>query len=198
MQTITFLIIIVIYLIAIPLFILLSLLNFLFAGLPIIYSQKRIGKNGIIFTMYKFRTMVNGAEKQKIKLVKLNEVDGPVFKIYNDPRFTVFGKILSRTGLDELPQLFNILKREMNLVGPRPLPVDEARKIPSKYRARQDVLPGIVSPWVVGGMHKLKFKRWMNLDLNYVSSKNSHTDLSIIIKSFFLILKNIYIVLIGK
>ncbi len=101
----------------------------LFSGPPILFCQKRIGLRGKPFLMYKFRTMDIGAETVKRRMVHLNEADGPVFKIRNDPRFTPIGRFLSHTGLDELPQLINVLKGEMALIGPRPLPVDEAKKL---------------------------------------------------------------------
>ncbi len=102
---------------------------------PFVFRQKRIGKDKKSFTIYKFRTMVAEAETLKARYLKLNEADGPVFKIRSDPRYTSFGKILAHSGLDELPQLINIAKGEMAFVGPRPLPTYEAKKIPSKYNA---------------------------------------------------------------
>ena len=139
---------------------------------PFLFKQKRLGKNKKPFALYKIRTMKVGAEKLQKKYQKLNEADGPVFKIRNDPRFTPFGKWLSHTGLDELPQLINIVKGEMSFIGPRPLPVSEAIKIPTKYAPRFSVLPGITSPWVVEGSHQLSFKDWMELDLWYAKNKN--------------------------
>jgi lipopolysaccharide/colanic/teichoic acid biosynthesis glycosyltransferase len=123
--------------------------------------------------------MVMGAESQKLKVKRQNEVDGPVFKIYDDPRFTKVGKILSHTGLDELPQLVNILKGDMALVGPRPLPVEESKKIPRIYESRYRVLPGIISPWVVGGYHKVSFNKWMESDVQYVKNKNIFLDIKL-------------------
>lgn len=162
------------------------------------FKQKRIGKNKKPFVMYKFRTMVEGAEKKKVRLLKLNEVDGPVFKIRNDPRFTKVGKYLSHTGLDELPQLVNIVKGEMAFIGPRPLPTYEDNQVPKKYDERYKVLPGITSPWVIGGTHKLTFKKWMNLDVEYAKGKNFLTDAAIFFATFFLILKFIFRESIGR
>jgi lipopolysaccharide/colanic/teichoic acid biosynthesis glycosyltransferase len=124
--------------------------------------------------------MISDAEKKQIKFKNLNEADGPVFKIRNDPRFTKFGEILSRTGLDELPQFINILKGEMSIVGPRPLPVNEAGKLTKKQKIRELVKPGITSSWVIEGSHKLSFKDWMRLDREYVKNASFAVDVSII------------------
>src|SRR3990167_2504654 len=118
-----------------------------------LFKQKRIGKDEKPFTMYKIRTMQADAEYIKHTLLKKNQADGPVFKIKNDPRFTGIGRVLAQYGVDELPQIFNIIKGEMSFVGPRPLPVDEAKKIPQKYQIRQWLLPGITFLWVAKGAH---------------------------------------------
>jgi len=107
-------------------------------GGPVFFKQERWGKGRRPFVMWKFRTMKVGAEEEKEKLLALNEADGPVFKIRNDPRFTRVGRWLSRVGLDELPQLWNVVRGEMALVGPRPLPAEEARKVPKKYWRRYE------------------------------------------------------------
>jgi lipopolysaccharide/colanic/teichoic acid biosynthesis glycosyltransferase len=150
-------------------------------GGPFFFKQKRMGKNKNSFTLCKIRTMVMEAEKIKNRYKHLNEADGPVFKIYNDPRHTRVGRFLTRTGLDELPQLINIIKGEMALVGPRPLPVDEAKKVPQKYTKRFSVLPGITSLWVVRGSHQLSFDEWMKLDLQYVENRSPWQNLSIML-----------------
>ncbi len=165
---------------------------------PFIFKQKRMGKNKRIFTMYKVRTMVQNAERLKKRYIKLNEVDGPVFKIKDDPRFTGFGKILSYTGLDELPQLINIIKGEMAFVGPRPLPVDEAKKILQKYQKRFNVLPGVTSPWVLKGQHNLDFKKWMKLDVEYADERSKIYDLRISLATIALITKLIFRKLTGR
>lgn len=124
--------------------------------------------------------MVEGAEKLKEKYRHLNEADGPVFKIKNDPRFTRLGRILSHTGLDELPQFFNILKGEMSLVGPRPLPVDEEAKIPTRWKtARRMAKPGLACSWLIKGAHGLSFEEWMELDLEDVKRSNLRYDLAV-------------------
>lgn len=158
---------------------------------PFLFTQKRMGKGKKIFTMYKIRTMVVNAEWMKKKYEKHNEVDGPMFKIKNDPRYTKVGKFFSHIGIDELPQLINVLKGEMAIVGPRPLPIEEASQIPKKYEARFTVLPGITSPWVVKGSHRLGFKRWMELDSDYIKSRSTLGDLIVLVRTILLVIKNI-------
>ncbi len=134
--------------------------------------------------------MRKGADKQQVDYAYLNEADGPVFKIHNDPRLTKIGRFLFHTGLDELPQLFNILGGEMSFIGPRPLPVGEEKKIEDKYRKeREKVMPGIVSPWVVEGYHRMKFEEWMKSDMNYVRNKSVKYDISLVIKSGVMVTK---------
>jgi len=156
-----------------------ALIKITSSGSPF-FTQKRVGKNGSILTFIKFRTMGKLAERQKGRLLHLNEADGPVFKIRNDPRYTKIGKFLAHTGLDELPQLINVLKGEMSLVGPRPLPVSEARKIPKKYKIRESIKPGITSNWVIKGSHFLSFEEWMKLDEEYVRNASIYEDVRIL------------------
>jgi len=163
-----------------------------------IFRQRRWGKNRRPFDIYKIRTMVAGAQKQKSKLKKLNEADGPVFKISKDPRYTEIGYFLAHTGLDELPQLWNIAKGEMAFVGPRPLPVDEAKKISKKYEKRFSVLPGISSLWVIEGTDHSNFDHWMELDLEYVKKKGFWYDLKIVIKTMLLLIRLMFKVIAFK
>lgn len=163
-----------------------------------IFKQKRVGKDDKPFWIYKIRTMVEDAESLKSKIQNLNEADGPVFKIYNDPRYIKIGRFLAHTGLDELPQLINIIKGEMDFVGPRPLPIDEAKLIPQKYQKRTNILPGITSPWVLQGAHKLSFKEWMESDLAYMKNKSICYDSVVLGKSFLLVLTFIYKKLFNK
>ncbi|OGH16127.1 MAG: hypothetical protein A3C30_02965 [Candidatus Levybacteria bacterium RIFCSPHIGHO2_02_FULL_40_18] len=156
---------------------------------PFIFKQKRAGKNKKPFTMYKIRTMVEGAEKLQSRYAKLNEASGPVFKIRNDPRYTRVGKILARIAIDELPQLWNVVKGEMALVGPRPLPLYEANKVPKKFEQRFSVLPGMTSPWIIKGGHGLKFDQWMKLDLEYVKKKSLLFELKILAQTALLIIR---------
>lgn len=151
-----------------------------------------MGKDMRDFWMYKIRTMTADAELKKKPLLNKNEADGPVFKIRNDPRYTKIGKLLSHTGIDELPQLINIMKGEMAFVGPRPLPVDEAQQIPHKYHKRFTVLPGITSLWVLKGAHYLTFKEWMELDIYYIQNKSLRDDVQICIRTGYLMIKMIF------
>jgi lipopolysaccharide/colanic/teichoic acid biosynthesis glycosyltransferase len=154
---------------------------------PFIFCQKRWGKNKKPFFMYKIRTMVESAEKLKQNLNSQNEADGPVFKIRHDPRYTRIGKILSHSGIDEVLQLINIIKGEMAFVGPRPLPTNEAEKVPEKYNKRFSVLPGITSLWVVNGAHNLTFDQWMQSDIDYINQKTSKLDMMILAKTFVIV-----------
>jgi lipopolysaccharide/colanic/teichoic acid biosynthesis glycosyltransferase len=181
----------IILIITLPFLGLLWLLIKIEDGGPLFFKQERIGKGKKPFIMYKIRTMVVGAEKLKKKYLHLNETDGPVFKIRNDPRYTKIGKILTRTGLDELPQFVNVVRGEMALVGPRPLPGDEVVKVPKKYQKRFSVLPGITSLWVVKGSHELSFDEWMRLDLRYVKNKSFWQDIGIFLLTSALILKSV-------
>ena len=169
----------VLILVLLPVFLVLSLLIVIFDGWPFWYVQKRHGKDRKVFKMWKFRTMINGADEMKLKFRNKNEVDGPVFKIKEDPRFNRLGKKLSHTGIDELPQLLNILKGEMAFVGPRPLPIEEGDKIPKLYWTRYRTKPGIISPWIVGGYHEVGFNRWMESDVWYVKNKSFWLDLKL-------------------
>ncbi|HVT01093.1 MAG TPA: sugar transferase [Patescibacteria group bacterium] len=154
---------------------------------PFIFKQIRAGKNKKPFIMYKIRTMVYNAEKLKKKYIEQNEADGPIFKIKNDPRFTIIGGLLSKSGIDETPQFINILKGEMTLVGPRPFPIDEAIRIPKKYEKRFSVLPGMTSVSVSNGAHKISFNEWMEQDLDYIKKKSIKTDVKILALTLVLI-----------
>lgn len=160
---------------------------------PFIFKQKRAGKDKKPFYIYKIRTMVENAEIIKSKIQNLNEADGPVFKIAQDPRYTKFGRFLAHTGLDEVPQLINIIKGEMAFVGPRPLPVEEAKKVNKKYDRRFSVLPGISSLWVVQGTNHQDFNKWMKLDLEYVKNKSFWYNFMIAIKTVWLLIKLLFI-----
>lgn len=180
---------IILLILLIPLFIPICYLIYIEKEGSIIFFQKRTGKNGKEFVLYKFRTMVNDAEKLKDKYSKLNEADGPVFKIKDDPRFTRLGKYLSGTGLDEIPQLLNVLKGDMSIVGPRPLPTYESKMLSKKEGLRLSVRPGITSSWIIKGGHNLTFKEWMKLDEKYVLTASLGEDLRIIKETFNLVLK---------
>jgi len=172
-----------------PLFVILYILIKFTSQGPFFFKQLRAGKNQKPFWIYKIRTMVENAEDLKEKIKHLNQADGPVFKVCDDPRFTKIGRFLAKIGIDELPQLINIVKGEMSFVGPRPLPLDEAKKIPKKYEKRFLVLPGIFSSWVAYGAFHNDFKKWMELDLKDVENKSFWYDLKIVIKSLGFVLK---------
>ena len=186
------------FVLLLPLFGVLGIILKVQNGGPLIFKQKRMGKDRKSFTIYKIRTMVVGADKLKSKYLNLNEADGPVFKIRKDPRFTKIGKILARTAVDEFPQLINVIKGEMAMVGPRPLPWNEAQKVSAKYKKRFSVLPGITSSWIVKGSHKLTFKEWMELDLDYVDNHAPYQDISIIVVTAILMSKWVICYLISK
>jgi len=191
-QYLSILIAIILFIFLIPFLIILFIIIKLTSSGPFFFKQKRLGKNKKPFLIYKIRTMVVNAENLKSKIRNLNEVEEPVFKVHNDPRYTKIGRFLSHTGLDELPQLINIMKGEMDFVGPRPLPVVEAKRIPKQYQKRIDVLPGITSPWVLQGAHKLSLEEWMKLDLAYIKKKSLRYDAVILGKSFLLVINFIY------
>lgn len=146
---------------------------------PVIFRQTRGGLHGVPFTMYKFRSMVDRAEEARKALAHLNEKDGPVFKIADDPRLTPVGRLLRCSSIDELPQLFNVLKGEMSLVGPRPLWMPEADRTEGAARMRMDVKPGLTCLWQISGRSELSYKEWVSLDLYYVKHRSMILDLLI-------------------
>jgi lipopolysaccharide/colanic/teichoic acid biosynthesis glycosyltransferase len=164
----------------------------------VFFTQKRVGKGGAPFKIIMFRTMYQGAEKDQKEYQHLNEADGPVFKIRNDPRFVGIGNFLAKSGLDELPQLINVLKGEMSLVGPRPLPVNEAKKLTQTQKARELIKPGITSSWVVSGAHSLSFRQWMKLDRQYVQKASLKTDFLILFTTLTTVIKLILRYLKGR
>jgi len=152
---------------------------------PVFFRQQRSGLNGAPFTIFKFRTMATNAEQFKHELEAMNEMTGPVFKVTNDPRITPIGKWLRKYSLDELPQLFNVLRGEMSLVGPRPLPVDEVKRFNDlAHRRRLSVKPGLTCLWQVQGRNKISdFKEWVRLDLEYIDNWSIWLDLAILIRT---------------
>jgi exopolysaccharide biosynthesis polyprenyl glycosylphosphotransferase len=160
---------------------------------PVFFVQKRIGLNKRIFSIYKFRTMVSNAEERLKEIEHLNEVSGPVFKIKNDPRLTPVGKLLRKTSIDELPQLFNVLNGDMSLVGPRPLQVRDYELLTENgidwQRCRFSVRPGITCLWQVSGRSSLPFHKWMELDLEYVRNWSLWLDLRILARTIPAVLR---------
>jgi len=156
---------------------------------PVLFAQMRVGRGGRLFKLYKFRTMVADAEQQKSKLLKDNECSGPVFKIKRDPRVTKVGRFLRKYSLDELPQLVNVLKGDMSLVGPRPpLPSEVAQYQPWQCR-RLSVPQGLTCIWQVSGRSDVSFEDWVRLDLKYIDSWSIRLDLALIVRTFSVVVK---------
>ena len=150
---------------------------------PVIFAQDRVGMNQRRFRLYKFRSMVTDADERKNELAHLNELDGPAFKIANDPRITRIGKMIRKTSIDELPQLINVIKGEMSLVGPRPPLPDEVSKYQWLFRRRLSVKPGITCVWQVSGRNGTTFDEWMTMDKQYVENWSLLLDLKILVKT---------------
>ena len=151
---------------------------------PVFFVQDRVGLNKRHFRLYKFRTMVGDAEKKQSELESLNEADGPVFKIKNDPRITRMGKYLRKASIDELPQLLNVLKGDMSLVGPRPLPIRDYQGFDQDWvRRRFSVRPGMTCLWQINGRSSVSFQEWMRLDLRYIDNWSFWLDMKILAKT---------------
>ncbi len=168
-----------------PVFVLTALAIKLASPGPVLFRQQRSGLNGRPFTMLKFRSMVTDAEQRKQELAALNEMAGPVFKLTEDPRITPIGRIIRRFSIDELPQLINVLRGEMSLVGPRPLPVDEVKRFDDfSHRRRLSVRPGLTCLWQVSGRNNVTdFKDWVRLDLEYIDNWSLWLDLKILFRT---------------
>jgi exopolysaccharide biosynthesis polyprenyl glycosylphosphotransferase len=151
---------------------------------PIIFKQERVGLRGRKFYIYKFRTMVYDAEELKASLMEMNESDGPAFKIKKDPRITPVGRILRKTGLDELPQLFNVMKGEMSLIGPRPPLPSEVEKYERWHLRRLSVKPGISCTWqIIPNRNEVVFDSWMKLDIQYIDGWSLKKDINLLLKT---------------
>ncbi len=176
---------IIFIILSLPLMLLITFIISLKSKGGIIFRQIRVGRNNKSFTMYKFRTMVEGAEKLKSIYLHLNQADFPLFKISDDPRFTNIGKFLSNTNLDELPQLFNVLKGNMSIVGPRPALPEEVATYKDWQKKRLDIKPGITSLWHVSpGYNPFgKFDDWVKNDIEYINNTSLLLDLKIIYKT---------------
>jgi exopolysaccharide biosynthesis polyprenyl glycosylphosphotransferase len=158
------------------------------SGGTVLFRQTRCGLNGRSFTLYKFRTMIEGAEERRRELLHLNEMDGPVFKVRSDPRVTVFGRFLRKFSLDELPQLWNVLRGDMSLVGPRPPIPEEVAQYQRWQRRRLSMKPGLTCLWQISGRNELDFDRWIELDLEYIDSWTPMLDLKILLKTIPVVL----------
>ena len=191
-RTADILISLVLLILLLPVFIIIGIIIKCDSKGPAIFAQKRVGRNGRIFTLYKFRTMVFEAENLKSKYLDLNKGSGPLFKIWNDPRFTGVGKFFRDTNIDELPQLWNIFKGNMSLIGPRPFLPEETKALSEEYKARLKVKPGLVSLWHVSGKYgfRMDFKEWMESDIYYVCNLSLFLDLQIFFKSIFTVLNH--------
>lgn len=166
-----------------PLFLLVTLLVKLTSRGPVFFAQERVGLNGTKFTLFKFRSMVDGAHMQRFDLEALNEMNGTIFKIKNDPRFTPIGRLLRKTSLDELPQLWNVLKGDMSLVGPRPHASYEVKNYRESDWRRLSVKPGLTCYWQIQGRSLLDFDTCVQLDLRYIREMSWMTDIKILLKT---------------
>ena len=150
---------------------------------PVFYRQQRIGMGGRPFRFYKFRSMRADSDRLRAELEARNELKGPVFKMKNDPRVTAVGQFLRRSSLDEIPQIFNVLKGDMSIVGPRPALPGEVARYEAWHRRRLDVKPGITCLWQVAGRSQVDFEEWMRLDIEYMSRRSLRTDVAIFLKT---------------
>jgi lipopolysaccharide/colanic/teichoic acid biosynthesis glycosyltransferase len=155
---------------------------------PVLFVQRRVGKGGKIFKLYKFRSMIIDAEDLKTTLQNLNEKDGPIFKMVADPRITTVGKFMRRHSLDELPQLFNVLFNDMSLVGPRPPLPEEVLNYEPWHLKRLAVKPGLTCTWQISGRSNLSFEEWMRLDVAYIDNWSIGLDLKLIWKTIRVVL----------
>jgi lipopolysaccharide/colanic/teichoic acid biosynthesis glycosyltransferase len=172
-----------------PLLLLVGLAIVLEDGGPILYYQSRVGRDGKLFRFYKFRSMVKNADAIKEQLAALNEADGPIFKMKNDPRITRVGRFLRRSSVDELPQFINVLRGEMSLIGPRPHLPREVDLYVGRQQQRLSVQPGLVCLREVHGRSNLTFDQWVELDLLYIENRSICTDLSILARLVPAVLK---------
>lgn len=150
---------------------------------PVVFAQERVGYKGKRFKMYKFRSMVENAEELKEKLKDQNEMNGPMFKMKNDPRVTKVGRIIRKTSIDEIPQFINVLKGDMSLVGPRPSLVKEVEEFDDWMLRRLDVKPGLTCYWQVSGRNDIDFEEWMKLDIKYIEEQSILVDIKLILKT---------------
>ena len=173
-----------------PLLLITAVLIKLTSAGPVFFIQKRMGLNKRVIKVWKFRTMVANAAEKQCALEHLNEVAGPVFKIMNDPRITRLGKFLRKTSIDELPQLLNVLKGDMSLVGPRPLPVRDYQGFDRDWQRRRfSIRPGITCLWQINGRSTVSFERWMEMDLEYIDHWSVWLDLQILLRTIPAVLK---------
>ena len=163
-----------------PVFLVLAILIYAEDKGKVIFAQERNGLDNRIFKMYKFRSMIANAPKMREELGKFNELDGPAFKMKDDPRITKIGAFIRKTSLDELPQLFNVLKGDMSLVGPRPLPTYETAECNEYQLQRLLVKPGLTCYWQVSGRNDIAFDEWIEMDLRYINEASVWTDIKLL------------------
>ncbi len=175
---------ILLFLLAVPMVLIAVAIRLSSPG-PVFFRQQRSGLNGQPFTMLKFRSMITNAEQLRHELEALNEMSGPVFKVTNDPRITGFGRFMRKYSIDELPQLINVWRGEMSLVGPRPLPVDEVRRFDDPaHRRRLSVRPGLTCLWQISGRNNVRdFQEWVRLDLEYIDHWSLWLDFKILLRT---------------
>jgi exopolysaccharide biosynthesis polyprenyl glycosylphosphotransferase len=173
----------VIILALLPVLLVIAILVKLTSPGPIIYKQQRVGRGGRLFTFYKFRSMYRDADRRLQEVLDKNEKSGPIFKMKNDPRVTPVGRFLRKYSLDELPQLFNVLKGDMSLVGPRPPLPREVEQYNDRALQRLSVLPGITCLWQICGRSDTTFEEWLELDALYVENMSFWLDLKILMKT---------------
>ncbi len=172
----------------IPVFIITAIAIKLDSKGKVIFAQERVGYKGKIFKMYKFRSMVSNAEELKSKLLDKNEMSGPMFKMKEDPRVTKVGKFIRKTSIDELPQIINVIKGEMSLVGPRPSLPNEVEQFEPWMMERLSVKPGLTCYWQVSGRSDINFDDWMKLDVKYVRERNLLIDIKLILRTVLVFL----------
>ena len=156
---------------------------------PVFFKQMRSGLGGRPFVMYKFRSMIDGAEQWKSELAEFNEQDGPAFKIEHDPRITPLGCLLRATSIDELPQFWNVVKGDMSLVGPRPLPCDESDACRGWHRRRLEVTPGLTCIWQICDRSKVSFNEWARMDVRYIHSRSLWQDFKLLLQTGYVVLR---------
>jgi exopolysaccharide biosynthesis polyprenyl glycosylphosphotransferase len=173
-----------------PILVIVALLIKLDSPGPVFFTQNRVGLNRRRFRLFKFRTMAESAEEKQHELEHLNEADGPVFKIRNDPRVTRIGRFLRRFSIDELPQLFNVFKGDMSLVGPRPLPLRDVERINAQWHKRRfSMKPGVTCLWQVNGRSDVSFDDWVVMDLEYIDKWSLGLDMRILLRTVPTVLK---------
>ncbi len=172
-----------ILLLLVPVIPLVALMIWLDSPGPIFFRQPRVGQDGQVFDFYKFRSMYAEADTRVAELADRNEQTGPVFKIRNDPRITPVGQFLRRSSLDEVPQIFNVLKGDMGIVGPRPALPREVAKYQAWHRRRLEVKPGLTCLWQISGRSQIGFDEWMRLDLEYLRTQSLWNDVVILLKT---------------